>query len=324
MVWSNEFIVYSFENLRLHHSPTLPAPRTPFASACRCISRSCPTPRHLTPGVRQGGVSGSQWPFCSWEVVTSANFCMMWTTLFSHSFGVELAKINTRLLSKAIYMHHGDRNIIKVRVLEATQTAEPVLPILPVSPCVSKHSESHLAQKHRKAFHVLRRPVLRSRCFPVRLSWEFDHFQSQRAHPRRHHLCLQNQPQRSALMFLQQNARCGHSHSHWCRGLPASIQKCKMHETHALRQVLCCPQQTSAANPRPSAPSCHQRLKHKSPHWVNNKHLSNPGRWARPFPHHSGSSAIATPHLRQHAQQSSLHWATWQVPWSPAPGWTHW
>ena len=125
-----------------------------------------------------------------------------------------IAKIITRLLNKAVCMRNGNRNVIKVRVLEATQTAEPILRyILPLCPCVSKHSESHLAPKDRKAFHALRRPVLSSRSFLLRMSWELDHcrcrkqrsshLQSQRAHTSRHHLGLQNQPQRSAQMFLQ-------------------------------------------------------------------------------------------------------------------------
>ena len=91
-------------------------------------------------------------------------------TIFSHSFEVELAKINSRLLSKAVCMRHGDKHVIKVRVLEATQTAEPILRILPLSPCVSKHSENHLALKDPPAFPALRRPVLRSRIFHLRLS----------------------------------------------------------------------------------------------------------------------------------------------------------
>ena len=131
----------------------------------RCTSRSF-DPRHLTPGVAYREV------FCSSEVVRSCDVCMMWSTFFHilSTLSWPKPKIITRLLSKTICMPHGGKIVIKVRVLEATQTAEPILHILPLCPCVSKHSERHLAPKDRKAFHALRRPVLSSRSFPLRMS----------------------------------------------------------------------------------------------------------------------------------------------------------
>ena len=122
-----------------------PLPRTPTSSSApRCKSRSFCRTSHTWH--RQGVVSGSLWLFC--EKCSQHHLTLLHESEhFSQSFDVEMAKINTPLLGKAIYMHHRSSriyNVITVPVLEATQTAEPILPILPVCPCVARHSESHL------------------------------------------------------------------------------------------------------------------------------------------------------------------------------------
>ena len=227
---------------------------------------------HLKPGIGRemlleiNGFGKCSRNHLTWEVVKSCDVCILlhgvecWGPFFHilSKLSWPIAKIITW------FLHHRDKNIIKVRVLEAMQTAEPILPILYLYPCVAKHSESHLALLEPEGNHALRRPVLSRRCFHLHLSWEFDncrghkqksfHLQSQRAHP---HLCLQTQPQWSAQMLLQQNARCGDSQSHfWCIGLPASIQKFDKLQMQALREVLRCPRRVSAVNRPPSAPLC--------------------------------------------------------------------
>ena len=84
---------------RYSHAQLVPPPippEDPSASALRCTSRSfCPTPGHLTPGIGREvllEVSGCQ--------KCSRHHLMNPRTFFSHSFEVELARINARLLSK--------------------------------------------------------------------------------------------------------------------------------------------------------------------------------------------------------------------------------
>ena len=137
-----------------------PSPRTPTSASAHRTSHAWR---------RQGGAPGILEIYGCQKC--SRHHLMNPRTFFSCSFDIELA--NARLLSKAVCMRHGDTNDIKVRVLEATQTAEPILyilPILPVSSCVSKHSESHLALKDAEGNHALIGPVPGSWFCPLRLS----------------------------------------------------------------------------------------------------------------------------------------------------------
>ena len=148
---------------------TIPWPNSPSPNPIRLCSQVQIS--QLLPDIsclEQRGASKSPTTSPKRKRLLEKEYCFMSPSIFfSRSIDVELARIHPPLRSKAICMHHGDKIVIKVRVLEATQTAEP---ILHVSPCVSRHAESHLELKDRKAFQALRRPVLRSRCFHLRLS----------------------------------------------------------------------------------------------------------------------------------------------------------